>query len=69
MHFNCFPYFYAFGVFVLPLIPTLLGYWKCNDASGNTVKDYSMYGNDGVAKYDIIWPQGIEIPKLNENNE
>lgn len=49
--------------------PTLLGYWKCNDASGNTVKDYSMYGNDGVAKYDIIWPQGIEIPKLNENNE
>lgn len=49
--------------------PTLLGYWKCNDASGNTVKDYSMYGNNGVAKYDIIWPQGIEIPKLNENNE
>lgn len=49
--------------------PTLLGYWKCNDASGNTVRDYSMYGNDGVAKYDIIWPQGIEIPKLNENNE
>ena len=33
------------------------------------IKDYSMYGNDGVAKYDIIWPQGIEIPKLNENNE
>ena len=51
----------------MPII--LLGYWKCNDASGNTVKDYSMYGNDGVAKYDIIWPQGIEIPKLNENNE
>ena len=49
--------------------PTLLGYWKCNEASGNTVKDYSMYHNDGVAKYDIIWPQGIEIPKLNENNE
>ncbi len=22
-----------------------------------------------AAKYDIIWPQGIEIPKLNENNE
>ena len=45
---------------------TLLGYWKFNEGSGNTVKDYSMYGNDGVAKYDIIWPQGIEIPKLNE---
>ena len=48
---------------------TLLGYWKFNEGSGNTVKDYSMYGNDGVAKYDIIWPQGIEIPKLNETNE
>lgn len=49
--------------------PTLLGYWKFNEGSGNTVKDYSMYGNDGIAKYDIIWPQGIEIPKLNETNE
>lgn len=25
MHFNCFPYFYAFGVFVLPLIRFLAG--------------------------------------------
>lgn len=45
---------------------TLIGYWKFNDGAGNTVKDYSRYGNDGVAKNDIVWPQGIEIPKLNE---
>ncbi len=49
--------------------PTLLGYWKFNDASGNTVKDYSQYGNDGVAKYNLIWPSGIEIPKINETKE
>ena len=49
--------------------PTLLGYWKFNEGSGNTVKDYSMYGNDGVAETDIVWPSGIEIPKINETNE
>lgn len=49
--------------------PTLLGYWKFNEGSGNTVKDYSMYGNDGVAETDIVWPSGIEIPKINETEE
>lgn len=49
--------------------PTLLGYWKFNEGAGNTVRDYSMYGNDGVAESDIKWPAGIEIPKINETNE
>lgn len=49
--------------------PTLLGYWKFNEGAGNTVKDYSMYGNDGVAETDIVWPDGIEIPKINETEE
>ena len=49
--------------------PSLLGYWKFNEGSGNTVKDYSMYGNDGVAETDIVWPSGIEIPKINETEE
>lgn len=49
--------------------PTLLGYWKFNEGAGNTIKDYSMYGNDGVAETDIIWPAGIEIPKINETEE
>ena len=49
--------------------PTLLGYWKFNDGKGNTVKDYSRYGNDGQAKYDLKWPDGIEIPKINEVEE
>lgn len=49
--------------------PSLLGYWKFNEGAGNTVKDYSMYGNDGVAETDIVWPSGIEIPKINETEE
>lgn len=49
--------------------PTLLGYWKFNEGAGNTVKDYSMYGNDGEAEIDIVWPSGIEIPKINETEE
>lgn len=49
---------------------TLLGYWKFNDGPGNnTVKDYSRYGNDGIAKYDLVWPDGIEIPEINKNKE
>ena len=49
--------------------PTLLGYWKFNEGAGNTVKDHSMYGNDGMAETDIVWPDGIEIPKINETEE
>lgn len=49
--------------------PTLLGYWKFNEGEGNVVKDWSQYGNDGVSKYDLTWPDGIEIPKINETKE
>jgi len=49
--------------------PTLIGYWKFNEGEGNNIKDYSMYGNDGVAEYDIIWPEGIEIPEINKEEE
>lgn len=49
--------------------PTLIGYWKFNEGKGNTIKDYSKYGNDGVAKYDIVWPDGIEIPEINKTEE
>lgn len=49
--------------------PTLLGYWKFNEGEGNTVKDYSQYGNDGVAHTDLVWPDGIEILKINETEE
>lgn len=48
---------------------TLLGYWKFNDGKGNQIKDYSRYGNDGVAKYDVVWPDGIEIPVFNQVKE
>jgi len=49
--------------------PALLGYWKFNDGKGNTIKDYSRYGNDGVAKYNMIWPDGVEIPVINKTEE
>ncbi len=48
--------------------PTLVGYWKFNEGKGNVIEDYSQYGNDGVANSDIIWPDGIEVPKINEED-
>ena len=50
-------------------LPELIGYWKFDEGKGNTVKDYSMYGNDGVAEKDIVWPSGIEIPEINKEEE
>lgn len=44
--------------------PELIGYWKFDDGKGNVVKDYSMYHNDGVSEIDLVWPSGIEIPKI-----
>ena len=50
-------------------LPELIGYWKFDEGKGNTVKDYSMYDNDGVAEKDIVWPAGIEIPEINKEEE
>lgn len=44
----------------------LLGYWKFNEAQGNIVKDYSGNGNDAIANSNLEWPDGIEIPMMNE---
>ena len=49
--------------------PTLIGYWKFNDGSGNIIKDYSRTGNDGVAQKDVLWPDGVEIPEINKTEE
>lgn len=49
-------------------LPELIGYWKFDEGKGNIVKDYSMYGNDGVAEYDLVWPNGIEIPEINKED-
>lgn len=48
---------------------TLIGYWKFDEGKGNTVKDYSRYGNHGEAQYDLAWPEGIEIPEINKKEE
>lgn len=45
--------------------PNLLGYWKFDEGAGNTIKDRTGHGNDAVAAYDLVWPEGIEIPQIN----
>ena len=49
--------------------PTLIGYWKFDEGKGKVIRDYSMYGNDGVAEKDIEWPSGIEIKEINKEEE
>ncbi len=49
--------------------PTLIGYWKFDDGEGNVVKDYSQYHNDGIAEKDIDWPDAVEIPEINKEEE
>lgn len=59
--------------------PELRAYWKFNEGAGNTVKDYSMYGNDAVCldgsnnmeygdrtEGTLPWNNAIEIPMLNQ---
>lgn len=47
--------------FVDPEADGLIAYWKFNDGGGNTVKDYSRYGNDATASYDLKW-NAVELP-------
>lgn len=63
--------------------PHLAAYWKFNEGSGNTIKDYSKYGNDAqIVRYwkseqdkteyevsdESLWPTGVEVPQLNKEN-
>lgn len=62
----------------------LIGYWKCDDGTGDTVTDYSRYKNHGkfgakeqfeittgvtVDPKDPEWAVGIEIPEVNKMEE
>lgn len=60
-------------------LPELRAYWKFNDQSGNTAKDYSQYGNDAVCldglnsmengerkEGTLKWNNSVEIPILNQ---
>ena len=47
--------------FVDPSADGLIAYWKFNDGGGNTVKDYSTYGNDATSSYDLKW-NAVELP-------
>lgn len=63
-------------------LDALIGYWKCDDMEGDTVHDYSKYGNHGKVGYDGVpnainqgltlnysplkWVTGIEIQEINK---
>ncbi len=49
-----------------PQTPGLIGYWKFDEGEGNVIRDWTGNGNDAVAEKDLVWPAGIEVPKLNE---
>lgn len=59
--------------------PELRAYWKFDEGSGNTVKDWSQYGNDAVCldggndmeagqrnEGALKWDNSVEIPQLNQ---
>ncbi|UCC97872.1 MAG: LamG domain-containing protein, partial [Phycisphaerales bacterium] len=59
--------FFAFFVFVLGLVltnranaadPSLVGWWKFDDGSGNIAKDSSGNGNDGTLNGGAQWVEG-----------
>ena len=41
---------------------SLVAYWKFCDGAGNTVKDYSQYGNDLTAEQQIVW-RNVSLPE------
>lgn len=41
--------------------PGLVGYWKFNEGSGNTIKDHTQNGNDMIADKGIKWVP-VELP-------
>ena len=59
--------------------PELRAWWKFDEGTGNTVKDWSQYGNDAVCltgtnnfeggertEGTLKWNNSIEIPQLNQ---
>lgn len=59
--------------------PELRAYWKCDEGTGDTVKDWSQYGNDAAClagdndfengdrkEGELKWDTSIEIPQLNK---
>jgi hypothetical protein len=38
-----------------PNTPGLVGYWKFNEGSGNTIHDYSISGFNNNANKDVVW--------------
>lgn len=70
-----------YDVFEPETKPELRAYWKFDEGQGNTVKDWSQYGNDaacldGANNFEdkqrnegtLKWDNSIEIPQLNKDN-
>ena len=43
--------------------PNLIGYWKMDEGSGESIQDYSTHGNDGVVD-DVTWRHGIPLDQI-----
>lgn len=48
--------------YVAPDSDGLVAYWKFDDASGNTIKDHTINGNDATASYALRW-KPVELPQ------
>ncbi|MDE5493483.1 hypothetical protein [Elizabethkingia meningoseptica] len=42
------------------------GYWKCNDGTGNIIKDYSKNGNNMTASANPNWISDVRMPAEQE---
>lgn len=48
-----------------PKTPGLLVYWKCDEGTGNAIKDYTENGYDATANSSLSWKSGVRFPDSN----
>lgn len=51
--------------FVDPTSSGLVAYWKFNDETSTSIKDYTVNGNNATASKPLIWKQ-VELPQKNK---
>lgn len=55
-------HFYKIDIKKPSMCEGLVAYWKFNDGQGNSVKDWSQYGNNLTAESSIVWKE-VELPE------
>ena len=50
-----------YKVYASEIDESLLAYWKFDEGTGKTVRDYSLYGHDLTADHDFVW-YPVELP-------